>query len=151
VSRKEFSLIFGDAQLYSFRLYHIRCPLNPQHYVNGMAIYDDAKSKPNGLPVARDNGRAPTLSLTTQDIEGAVPGWKPKHTNGGIPEEKRRHFRNTNFIGDVQGAQVRLACLVRVLHPLTSRRSQADSHRHGIVTNRNIDPLNPAYQSLDGL
>jgi len=89
----------ADINAVGFQSNRVTCPLNPQHYINGMAIYDDAKSKPNGLPVARDNGRAPTLSLTTQDIEGAVPGWKPKHTNGGIPEEKRRHFRNKLYWG----------------------------------------------------
>ena len=43
----------------------------------------------------------------------------------------RRHFRSTNFVGDVQGAV-------------------ADSLELGIVTNRVVDPRVPAYQSLDG-
>jgi len=106
-------------------------PLNPSHFINGMEIKDDPKSKPRQGPAARDAGKAPTFCLTTQDIEGAQPGWKPKHLNGGIPEEKRRHYRNSNFIGDIQGAQ-------------------ADSKTHGIRTMRMSDPMNPAYMSLDG-
>ena len=47
------------------------------------------------------------------------------------PIEKRRHFRNTNFVGDIAGAQ-------------------SDTVMHCIKTNRVTNPLNPAYTSLDG-
>jgi hypothetical protein len=121
----------ADINEEGFKSKRVTDPLDAEYRVNGMSILNDPRMKPKGLPEARDGGRAPYLSLMTQDIEGAVPGWKPKHLNGGIPEEARRHFRNTNFVGDVQGAL-------------------ADSLRHGIVTNRVVDPLAPAYQSLDG-
>ena len=121
----------ADINEEGFKSKRVTDPLDSEYRVNGMSILNDPRMKPKGLPEARDGGRAPYLSLMTQDIEGAVPGWKPKHLNGGIPEERRRHFRNTNFVGDVQGAL-------------------ADSLRHGIVTNRVVDPLAPAYQSLDG-
>jgi hypothetical protein len=120
-----------DINLSGYKSNRVTDPLNPVHYVNGMEISDDPASKPKTLPPARDGGWAPTLSLTTQDIEGAVPGWKPKHVNGGIPEEHRRHFRNTNYIGDIAG-------------------TQADSLAHGIRTMRVSDPMAPTYASLDG-
>jgi len=120
-----------DINTSGFKTLRVTDPLNPCHYVNGMELRDDPLSKPKGLPGARDGGWAPNLSLTTQDIEGAVPGWKPKHVNGGIPEEHRRHFRNTNFVGDIAGAQ-------------------ADTLVHGIRTMRVSDPMQPTYASLDG-
>jgi hypothetical protein len=120
-----------DINVSGFKSQRITDPLNPVHYVNGMAHLDDPLSRPKGLPRGRDGGYAPTLSLTTQDIEGAVPGWKPKHVNGGIPEEHRRHFRNTNFVADIAGAV-------------------ADSLVHGIRTLRVSDPMQPSYRSLDG-
>jgi hypothetical protein len=120
-----------DINVSGFKSQRVTDPLNPVHYVNGMAHLDDPLSRPKGLPRGRDGGYAPTLSLTTQDIEGAVPGWKPKHVNGGIPEEHRRHFRNTNFVADIAGAV-------------------ADSLQHGIRTLRVSDPMQPNYRSLDG-
>ena len=121
----------ADINEEGFKTKRVTDPLDAEYRINGMSLLNDPRMKPKGLPEARDSGMAPYLSLMTQDIEGAVPGWKPKHQNGGIPEEMRRHFRNTNFVGDVQGA-----C--------------ADSLRAGIVTNRVVHPLEPAYQSLDG-
>ena len=47
------------------------------------------------------------------------------------PPEKRRHWRHTNFVGDIGGAQ-------------------ADTVQHTIPTKRRTNPLNPAYRSLDG-
>jgi len=107
-------------------------PLNPCHEIHGRVLGQDPKSKPRALPGARDGGQMPVLSLLTQDIEGAVPGWKPKHQNGGIPEEHRRHFRNMNYVGDIRGAKA--DSLVR------------NMPNHG----RRTDPLDPQYTDLDG-
>lgn len=62
--------------------------------------------------------------LQTRDIAGAYPGWEPTQI-------VRRDYRNTNYIGDISGA-----C--------------ADSIKHSITTKRQVHPLNPVYQSLDG-
>jgi len=107
-----------------------RCtdPLRPVHYINGMQVQDDMKyTMPTRLPPQRDG---PFLSLTTADIEGAYPGWNPPHAMQP-PIEQRRHFRNTNFVGDIAGAQ-------------------SDTVMHCIKTNRVTNPLNPNYTSLDG-
>lgn len=111
-----------------FKTRRVTDPLRPAHFVNGMAISDDMVSTmPKSLPKKRDG---PTYSLTTQDIEGAQCGWKPPHEMQP-PIEIRRHFRNTNFVGDIAGAQ-------------------PDTVKHAIRTNRVSNPLNPVYKSLDG-
>ena len=93
-----------------------------------MDIFDDPiKTRPKCLPKAH---AGPTRSLHTDDIEGARAGWKPPHEMQP-PLEKRRHFRNTNFVGDITGAQ-------------------PDTVKHAIRTMRATNPLNPAYRSLDG-
>lgn len=103
-------------------------PLRPVHYMNGMTITDDMdKTMPKKLPRAH---AGPYFPLHTQDIEGAQCGWKPPHTCQP-PLESRRHFRNINHIGDIEGAQ-------------------PDTVKHAIRTNRKTNPLNPAYTSLDG-
>ena len=43
------------------------------------------------------------------------------------PLERRRHFRNTNFVGDIAGAQ-------------------PDTVKHAIRTNRVTNPLNPVRE-----
>lgn len=109
---------------------NVRCtdPLRPVHFINGMVVADDLKhTMPRKLPPARDG---PFYSLTTADIEGAWPGWKPPHAMQP-PLEKRRHFRNTNFVADIVGAQ-------------------ADTVAHCIRTKRETNPLDPAYVDLDG-
>jgi hypothetical protein len=119
----------NDKRVWSNR---VSDPLDPCHVIHGRVISRDPKSKPRGIPKPRDGGMMPVLSLTTQDIEGAVPGWKPKHVNGGIPEEHRRHFRNINYVGDIDGAKA--DSLVRNM-PNYGRRS---------------NPLDPDYTDLDG-
>jgi len=107
-----------------------RCtdPLRPVHFINGMEVKDDmVHTKPRLLPPPRDG---PFFSLTTKDIEGATCGWKPPHSMQP-PIESRRHFRNTNFVGDIAGAQ-------------------SDTVKHSIKTNRVTNPLNPQYTGLDG-
>ncbi|CAM9911517.1 unnamed protein product [Discosporangium mesarthrocarpum] len=103
-------------------------PLEPTYRVNGMDVADDpVKSRPRALPKARDS---PFYPLTTADIEGAQVGWRPM-PQMNPPLEARRHFRNTNFMGDIPGAQ-------------------ADTVKHSMSTNRQVNPLNPVYVSLDG-
>lgn len=117
-----------DINNVSFKTSRTTDPLRPKHKVNGMCIEDDlVKTMPRKLPKAR-NG--PFLPLSTHDIEGAQCGWKPTHTVHP-PLEDRRHFRNTNFIGDIEG-------------------TQPDSVKHAIRTTRQTNPLNPRYKSLDG-
>jgi len=62
--------------------------------------------------------------LQTKDILGATSGWKPT-------DFPRREYKNTNYLGDIPGAQ-------------------ADSIKHSIITKRETHPLVPVYQSLDG-
>lgn len=93
-----------------------------------MDVADDpVKSRPRPLPKAKDG---PFYPLTTADIEGATPGWRPL-PQVNPPLEARRHFRNTNFMGDIPGAQ-------------------ADTVKHSICTKRHVNPLDPVYHSLDG-
>jgi hypothetical protein len=61
--------------------------------------------------------------LQTKDIAGATPGYIN-------PIAERREYRNTNYIGDIDG-------------------TQADSIKHSITTKRESNPLAPTYQSLD--
>eukprot|EP01034_Spumella_vulgaris_P021682 gene21682-27723_t len=94
-------------------------PCNPQYYINGMEYKDDKYTRPKlSKGYIADNNQ-----LQTRDIAGAYPGWMPET----VP---RREYRNTNFIGDIAGAQ-------------------ADSTKHSIVTNRQTNPLTPVYQALD--
>lgn len=93
-----------------------------------MDVADDPiKSRPRPMPKAKDG---PFYPLTTADIEGATPGWRPL-PQVNPPLEARRHFRNTNFMGDIPGAQ-------------------ADTVKHAICTKRHVNPLDPVYHSLDG-
>ena len=100
--------------------------LDPSYTINGMNIQDDLKyTKPKIYPAyIADNNQ-----LRTDDIPGAHPGWRPPSLLNP-PIEKRREFRNTNFIGDIEGA-----------HP--------DTIKHSITTSRTTNPLNPIYQGLD--
>ncbi|CAN0538950.1 unnamed protein product, partial [Ectocarpus sp. 8 AP-2014] len=110
-----------------FRTRRATNPLTPTYRVNGMDVADDpVKSRPRALPKAKDG---PFYPLTTADIEGATPGWRPL-PQVNPPLEARRHFRNTNFMGDIPGAQ-------------------ADTVKHSICTERHVNPLNPVYDSLD--
>lgn len=122
------SLNVSDITGRAFRTRRLTNPLTPSYRVNGMDIADDPiKCRPRSLPKARDG---PFNPLTTEDIEGAQPGWKPM-PKMNPPMEARRHFRNTNFMGDIPGAQ-------------------ADTLKHSICTNRYVNPLDPVYTSLDG-
>ena len=103
-------------------------PLNPRHTINGLTIEDEPGMRPKGLPAPKN---APFYTLTTHDIEGARAGWKPKHQMGGIQEEDRRHFRNINFVSDIEG-------------------TAAGSKVNGMRTKRVTDPNNPVYPLLDG-
>mmetsp|Transcript_18597 Transcript_18597/g.43316 ORF Transcript_18597/g.43316 Transcript_18597/m.43316 type:complete len:469 (-) Transcript_18597:199-1605(-) len=111
-----------------FKSTRVTDPLRPQYTVNGMYVTDDfEKTMPKKLPSAAQHDY---FNLQTSDIEGAVSGWKPPHAMQP-PMEKRRQFRNTNFIGDIAGAQ-------------------PDTVVHAIRTDRVTNPLQPVYQSLDG-
>jgi hypothetical protein len=62
--------------------------------------------------------------------QGTKSGWKAPNEIRPLPED-RREWRNTNFVGDIVGAQ-------------------ADTVVHSIRTDRHVNPLNPTYLSLDG-
>lgn len=105
--------------------------MDPHYFMNGMETCDDpVRTKPRALPRAIPERMAHAPSLYVGDIEGATSGWRPPHEMQP-PPEKRRHWRSTNFVGDIQGAQ-------------------SDTVKHTIPTNRQTNPLNPAYRSLDG-
>lgn len=111
-----------------FKSQRENCPLRPSYKINGMTVTDDLKyTTPKALPAPANHDY---YSLQTHDIEGAQCGWRPPH-ECQPPMEDRRHFRNTNFIGDIAGAQ-------------------PDTVKHAMRTERVVNPLNPVYKSLDG-
>lgn len=96
-------------------------PVAPVYFIAGREVADDPKdTKP--APLMKLN--CDSHLLLTHDISGATAK-KVEETYMG-----RREFRNTNFLGDITGAQ-------------------ADTIKHSIVTNRVTNPLNPKYPSLD--
>ena len=100
--------------------------VEPVYYIHGDKIADDMRSKPRKpKPFIADSHL-----LQTRDIPGATAGDRGSH-RVAIPDELRREFRNTNYLGDIPGAQ-------------------ADTVKHAIRTSRKTNPLNPHYQSLDG-
>ncbi|KAG5182261.1 hypothetical protein JKP88DRAFT_164721, partial [Tribonema minus] len=124
----DYALNVKDITDSGFKTQRCTNPLVPVYRCYGKEIADDpVESRPRALPPQKN---APFFSLTTADIEGAQPGWKPP-TQLHPPLEQRRHWRNTNYVGDIRGAS-------------------ADSVRHAIRTDRHVDPLNPLYRSLDG-
>jgi len=101
-------------------------PVDPVYVVNGMELRQDTRyTKPRKNPQYVSENHL----LMTSDIEGAQPGWVPP-AMVNPPLEKRREFRNTNFIGDIDGAK-------------------ADTIKHSIWTKRTTNPLSPQYQGLD--
>eukprot|EP01042_Synura_sphagnicola_P000264 gene264-273_t len=91
-----------------------------------MLVTDDPRyTKPKKNPAFIPENKL----LQTSDIEGAQPGWIPP-ARFNPPLEKRREFRNTNYIDDIEG-------------------TKAGTVKHSIVTTRVTDPLNPVYHSLD--
>ncbi|RHY04563.1 hypothetical protein DYB25_011079 [Aphanomyces astaci] len=76
---------------------------------------------------------APRHTLPPRDTMnlGANPADSLKGIVGNIPHVKRRHFRSTNNVQDIRGAQ-------------------ANTVHHSIVSNRHVDPIFPAYTDLDG-
>jgi hypothetical protein len=102
------------------RTHRVTDPCQPTYTMHGMVIADDNRSKPKQPPKYIADGHL----LQTKDISGAVAD-----TRSAAPFV-RREFRNTNFIGDIQGAK-------------------ADTIMHSIHSNRMSNPLQPVYQSLD--
>jgi len=114
-----------------FRSSRVTDPQRPRHVMHGRVIEDD---DPGGRP-RRHVGTAPpreAASLTTRDIEGATPGWRPPHSGAAaIPSARRRQFRDVTSVADVAGAQ-------------------ASTMRRGLVTERVTDPNDRIYAPLDG-
>jgi hypothetical protein len=106
-------------QRYIDKTCRITDPNNPQYSVNGLEIKDDKYTKPRP-----PRNYVQGFSLDTKDIKGADAG-----SRYASPFQ-RREFRNTNYVGDIEG-------------------SKADTIRPGITTNRQTHPLQPVYQSLD--
>lgn len=100
--------------------------MKPTYCLNGIDIKDSPRSEPRKLKAQIKDSHL----LQTADIEGAQAGYITQHQLS-VPIDKRREFRNTNYIGDIQGAN-------------------ADSVKHSITTRREVHPLQPVYQSLDG-
>eukprot|EP00602_Paraphysomonas_sp_CaronLab_P004725 CAMPEP_0185020760 /NCGR_PEP_ID=MMETSP1103-20130426/3401_1 /TAXON_ID=36769 /ORGANISM="Paraphysomonas bandaiensis, Strain Caron Lab Isolate" /LENGTH=501 /DNA_ID=CAMNT_0027551861 /DNA_START=17 /DNA_END=1522 /DNA_ORIENTATION=+ len=101
-------------------------PLAPSYSINGDVIEDDPRSK----PAKPKKFIADNKLLRTDDVEGAQAGYVSQHLLS-VPMDRRREFRNTNYLGDIPGAQ-------------------ADSVKHSIRTLRETNPLQPVYKSLDG-
>jgi hypothetical protein len=104
-------------------------PQRPAHTVHGRVITDDDPAMFT-QPRTRDAGR-PFNSLTTADIEGATTHFAMEVPVGGIAPERRRHFRVTNFVGDVAG-------------------SEANSAKRGLDHARGTNPNERDYTLLEG-
>ena len=100
--------------------------MKPTYCLSGIEVKDSPRSEPRKQKAFIRDGH----QLQTSDIEGAQAGYVTKHQLS-LPLDQRREFRNTNYIADIQG-------------------SGADSVKHSIVTKREMHPLQPVYQSLDG-
>jgi hypothetical protein len=91
-----------DINAFGFKSQRMVDPQRPEYRVNGMLIRDDLKyTTPKPLPAPAAH---PYFTLKTDDIPGAQSGWIPPHACQP-PMDMRRHFRNTNFVGDIEGAQ----------------------------------------------
>lgn len=97
-------------------------PNNPTYYINGTLITDSEKSKPK-----KERKYIPNFTLETKDITKADQEKDIMWINNNF---LRREIKNTNYIGDIEG-------------------SGPDSVKHAIRTTRNVNPLQPIYQSLD--
>lgn len=96
-------------------------PVAPTYFIDGREISDNARdTKPLPLKKFLPGNHL----LLTHDISGATA------RSADEMFQSRREFRNTNFLGDINGAQ-------------------ADSIKHSIITKRQTNPLNPNYPSLD--
>jgi len=93
--------------------------LAPSYEIHGERFSDAAYTRPTPGRAAI----ADSALLRTDDIPGAYAGWKSE-------QAPRRDLRHTNFLDDIPGAR-------------------ADSIRPGIVTQRQVNPLEPVYQALD--
>jgi hypothetical protein len=113
--------------------------LNPVYVVNGMLIEDDKKSRPKAPPRQHTD---PFFSLTTADIEGATPGWKPKCEGGAIADDSRRHYRNTNFVGDIKVCSVAYYTYLwggrYYSHPSSNRLPLVSLHTSGNAARENF-------------
>jgi hypothetical protein len=95
--------------------------LEPHYVVGGREVLDDPRfTKPKPLKGFIPDNHV----LRTDDIVGATA--KPLDPLG----DKRREYKNINFLGDISGAQT-------------------GSIKHSIVTMRATNPLMPVYQALD--
>lgn len=93
-------------------------PNRPTYRIHGLEIQDDKFAKPKEPKnFITDNFLLKTRDINCGDVESSV-------------RFCRREVKNTNFIQDIDGAQV-------------------DSVKHSIVTNRITNPLQPIYQCLD--
>mmetsp|Transcript_22436 Transcript_22436/g.23112 ORF Transcript_22436/g.23112 Transcript_22436/m.23112 type:complete len:477 (+) Transcript_22436:78-1508(+) len=101
-------------------------PLNPSYRIHNTTYATVEKSSPKKLPLYIPDNHL----LMTSDIEGAQAGYLMEH-NLSIPNSMRTEFRNSNFLGDIEGAQ-------------------ADTRKKTIQTKRCSNPLQPVYKSLDG-
>ena len=90
-------------------------PLDPEYFINGMRVSGTFRPKPLKKHIPENK------FLQTRDINYPPIDYGDSH---------RREFRNTNFIGDIEGAR-------------------ADTIKNGLVSKRNTNPLNPIYTALD--
>ena len=124
------SLDVRDINAYrTFRSQRLTDPQRPTFAVHGRVVTDDDA----GMFVTRARGAAdhPDFSLTTADIEGAEVPRQKEFTVGGIKPADRRHFRVTNFIGDIAG-------------------TSPGSRKKGLTTLRGTDAQERDYVLLDG-
>ncbi|ETV93080.1 hypothetical protein, variant 2 [Aphanomyces invadans] len=115
-SKQKDSMQVADIIHAGFQSQRVTDALRPVHVVNGFRSADDPRSFPKA-PYKSTNH--PFYPLETHDIQGANPTDSLKGVVGNIPHVKRRHFRSTNNVQDIRGAQ-------------------ANTVHHSIVSNRQV-------------
>ncbi|KAF0692481.1 hypothetical protein As57867_016387, partial [Aphanomyces stellatus] len=101
-SKQKDNMDVGDIIHAGFKTQRVTDNLRPVYIVNGFRSEDDPLSLPRAPYHAVNH---PFYPLETHDIQGANPADSLKGVVGNIPHVKRRHFRATNNVQDIRGAQ----------------------------------------------
>ena len=113
--RKEPYVLLERRRFPRFSRGRLTDPLDPEYFIHGMQYKEVFKPKPSKKYIPENK------ILLVRDIN-----YPPIETDDGA----RREFRNTNFIGDIEGVK-------------------ADTIKHGLISKRITNPLNPVYKALD--
>ena len=100
-------------------------PLSPSYTIYGTVVADDPQT--TSPAAARGLRRGVQYAMTTADIDGASPQWRP----AWVPPVGRQG-RDPNDASDIAGA-----------------RTRGELHK-GMTSGRRVDPLDARYIGLDG-